>query len=172
VGGTDSDFFGSSGPLRGRKGSLYEGGIRVPLLARWPGKSPAGRESAQVGAFWDVLPTLCEIASADVPADLDGISFTPTLFGRTDQAAHEYLYWEFPGYTVQQAVRTGQWKAVRSGVNQGDSEFELYDLSTDVGEKRNVAGEHPEIVKRMAEIARAAHVPSQLFPLLASERRK
>jgi arylsulfatase len=171
VGGTDSDFFESSGPLRGRKGSVYEGGIRVPLIARWPGAIQAGRESDHVAAYWDVMPTLCEIAKTEVPPNLDGISFVPTLLGDADQAKHEFLYWEFPSYKMQQAVRAGNWKAVRSGVDQGDSAFELYDLSTDVGETRNVADEHPDVVKKITEIARAAHVPSKLFPLLAGEKR-
>jgi arylsulfatase len=172
VGGSDSDFFESSGPLRGRKGSVYEGGIRVPLIARWSGKIPAGRESDHIAASWDMLPTLCEITHTDVPANLDGISFVPTLFGEGSQRKHDYLYWEFPAYQKQQAVRAGNWKAVRSGVDQGDTEFELYDLSTDIGEGRNVAGEHPHVVKRMTELARAAHVPSKLFPLLAGEKRE
>jgi arylsulfatase len=171
VGGADSDFFESSGPLRGRKGSVYEGGIRVPLLARWPGKILPGREPDHVAAFWDMLPTLCEVAHIDTPTNLDGISFAPTLFGDSDQAAHEFLYWEFPAYLRQQAVRTGHWKAVRSGVDQGDSDFELYDLSSDIGETRNVASQHPDVIKRITEIASESHVPSKAFPLLADEKR-
>jgi arylsulfatase len=172
VGGADSDFFASSGPLRGRKGSVYEGGIRVPLIARWTGRIPAGRESDHVAAFWDMLPTLCKIAQVDVPENVDGISFAPTLFGNARQPEHEYLYWEFPGYQVQQAVRAGNWKAVRSGLNQRDSQFELYDLGADIGETRNVAPEHPDVIDRITEIAHAAHVPSSMFPLLAGEKRE
>ncbi|MCI0334487.1 MAG: arylsulfatase [Planctomycetes bacterium] len=173
LGGADSDFFESSGPLRGRKGSVYEGGIRVPLVARWSGTIPTGRTSDHVAAFWDVLPTLCEIAKADVPKNLDGISFLPTLLGQANQSKHEYLYWEFPAYGSQQAVRLGDWKAVRHGVNRGDtdSKFELYDLSSDLAEKHNVAGEHPDVLGRIKEIAKSAHTRSHLFPLLAGEKR-
>jgi arylsulfatase len=169
LGGADSDFFNSSGPLRGRKGSLYEGGIRVPLIARWPGRIPDGRVTQHVAAFWDMLPTLCEIADAKMPDNIDGISFAPTLFGEESQREHDYLYWEFPSYDYQQAVRAGDWKAVRSHVNRGDSKFELYDLSSDVGEEHNVAAEHPDIVRRLAEIAAASHRRSKLFPLLPDE---
>jgi arylsulfatase len=169
VGGADSDFFDSSGPLRGRKGSVYEGGIRVPLIARWSAKIPAGRETDHVAAFWDVLPTICEIAQLDVPSGLDGISFAPSLLGGTDQARHEYLYWEFPAYGSQQAVRFGDWKAVRQGVTRGDSEFELYDLSADIAEANNVADKHPDVIQKVKRIAAASHVESKLFPLLARE---
>jgi arylsulfatase len=125
-----------------------------------------------VAAFWDMLPTLCEIAHTDAHAKLDGISFAPTLLGNPGQSQHEFLYWEFPAYQVQQAVRVGNWKAVRSGVNLGDSKFELYDLSSDVGETRDVSAEHPDVVRHVAAIAQAAHTPSKLFPLLAGERRE
>jgi arylsulfatase len=172
LGGADSDFFSSSGPLRGRKGSVYEGGIRVPLVARWRGAIPDGQVSEHVAAYWDVLPTLCEISRTDILENLDGISFAPTLLDQGDQTEHEYLYWEFPAYGHQQAIRTGNWKAVRHNVNREGSEFELYDLSTDVAEQVNVADEHPEVIRRMMEIAQAAHTPSNLFPLLAAEKRR
>jgi arylsulfatase len=169
IGGADSDFFNSSGLLRGRKGSVYEGGIRVPLVARWKGRIPEGRVTNHLAAFWDVLPTLCEIAREEVPAGIDGISFASTLFAEEGQREHEYLYWEFPAYGHQQAVRAGDWKAVRHDVNRGESEFELYDLGSDLGELHDVASKHPDIVKRMQEIAAAAHTPSTIFPLLPGE---
>jgi arylsulfatase len=169
LGGADSEFFNSSGPLRGRKGSVYEGGIRVPLVARWKGTIAEGGESNHIAAFWDLLPTLCEIAHADLPRGSDGISFAPTLLGRDGQAEHDYLYWEFPAYGVQQAVRAGDWKAVRHALDRGDSEFELYNLNADLAEQRNVAKDHPDVVRRMAAIAKNAHEPSPLFPLLAEE---
>jgi arylsulfatase len=172
LGGSDSDFFNSSGPLRGRKGSVYEGGIRVPLIARWPGKVAAGRETDQIAAFWDLLPTLCEISHIDKPQHCDGISFAPTLLGASGQPQHEYLYWEFPAYGVQQAVRSGNWKAVRSGVDRGDPPFELYDLSNDISEQYNIAADHPDIVRRIVDYAAAAHTRSDLFPLFASEKPK
>ncbi len=172
LGGADSDFFHSSGPLRGRKGSVYEGGIRVPLIARWPGKIAAGGQTDQVAAFWDVLPTLCDIVKTDRPQTLDGIGFTSTLFHKNNQRQHDYLYWEFPAYGMQQAVRSGNWKIVRHGVDKGDPPFELYDLSSDIGEQHDVAAEHPEIVHRLAAYAAEAHKPSRLFPLFASEKPK
>jgi arylsulfatase A len=171
LGGADSDFFNSSGPLRGRKGSVYEGGIRVPLVARWTGRIPAAQESNHVAAFWDMLPTLCEVAGAETPDGLDGISFAPTLLNDGDQPQHDYMYWEFPAYGHQQAVRLGDWKAVRRGVNRSRGEFELYNLATDLAESSDVAAENPEVIRRVQEIATAAHTPSQLFPLLAGEKR-
>lgn len=172
VGGADSDFFNSSGPLRARKGSAYEGGIRVPFIARWPGHIAAGSESDHVAGFVDMLPTLCEVGHAETPAKLDGISFLPTLRGKPDQKQHEFLYWEFPGYASQQAIRMGKWKAVRSGVNQGNSKFELYDLSTDIGEQHDVASEHPDVIRQAEEIVAREHVRSKVFPLLAGEKQE
>ncbi len=170
LGGTDSNFFNSAGPLRARKGSAYEGGIREPFIACWPGKIPGGRESTFVGGFQDVLPTLCDVAGIDMPTNIDGISITPTLFDKGEQPEHKYLYWEFPSYDQQQAVRAGKWKIIRSGVDVGDPPFELYDLSTDIGERHNVAAEHPEIVARLTKYAKEGHTPSKSFPLLASEK--
>jgi arylsulfatase A len=172
LGGSDSDFFNSSGPLRGRKGSVFEGGIRVPLIARWPGNVAAGRETDQIAAFWDLLPTLCEISRIERVHDCDGISIAPTFLGSGGQPQHEYLYWEFPAYGVQQAVRSGNWKAVRSGVDRGDPPFELYDLSNDISEQHNIAADHADIVRRLADYAAAAHTRSDLFPLFKSEKRK
>jgi len=115
--GADSTFFNSTGGLRGRKASLYEGGIRVPLIARWPGHVAPGSVTDHVAAFWDLLPTLAELTGAQPPSAIDGISFAPTLLGRDDaQKQHPWLYWEFPGYGGQQAVRLGHWKAVRRGI--------------------------------------------------------
>jgi arylsulfatase A len=124
-----------------------------------------------VAAFWDMMPTLCEVAGAQTPADIDGISFVPTLVGEGQQAEPDYLYWEFPAYGNQQAVRAGDWKAVRHNVNRRDTEFELYNLEGDIAEQHNVAGENPDVVRRMKEIAQNAHTESQLFPLLAGEKR-
>jgi arylsulfatase len=170
LGGADSDFFESSGPLRGRKGSVYEGGIRVPFIARWRGRIAGGSENDQMAAHWDMLPTLCEIAKVDTPQKLDGISFAPTLVGKGEQKQREYLYWEFPAYGVQQAIRAGNWKALRQGKDLENQTFELYDLGTDIGEQRNVAAEHPEIVARLSAYAAAAHTPSNVFPLFVSEK--
>ncbi len=144
-GGANPKFFDSNGPLRGYKRDLYEGGIRVPMIARWPGKVEAGSESDYIGAFWDVMPTLSRLAGAKAPDDIDGISFLPTLLGRDRQRKHKYLYWEFFN---RQAIRMGKWKAVRL---KPDADLELYDLSEDIGETNNVAAEHPRVVKRIEE---------------------
>jgi arylsulfatase A-like enzyme len=159
----------SSGPLRGRKRSMYEGGIRVPLIARWPGKIAPGSESDHPCYFADVMPTLADFAGAALPAHaIDGISIAPTLLGRrADQKTHRFMYWEWHLYNwgkqafvpdgLMQAVRMGDWKAVRHRSNEP---FELYDLSADIGETKNVAAEHPEIVKRIeAFIARDRREP-------------
>ncbi len=169
LGGTDSKFFRSAGNLRGLKGSLYEGGIRVPLLVRWPGKVAAGRDTDWAGAHWDFYATLTELAGLPGPKQTDGISFAPLLLGKT-QKAHEFLYWESPGYGSQQAVRLGNWKAVRQQMRPAQRQrkpivTELYDLATDPNETRNVASEHAEIVQRMEVLLRQEHTPSQLFPL-------
>ncbi len=169
LGGTDSKFFRSAGNLRGLKGSLYEGGIRVPLLVRWPGKVAAGRDTDWAGAHWDFYATLTELAGLPGPKQTDGISFAPLLLGKP-QKAHEFLYWESPGYGSQQAVRLGNWKAVRQQMRPAQRQrkpidTELYDLATDPNETRNVAGEHAEIVQRMEVLLRQEHTPSQLFPL-------
>jgi arylsulfatase len=165
VGGSDSAFFESAGPLRGLKGSLYEGGIREPFLARWPGKIKPGRTCDVPLAFCDVLPTLCAVAGAEVPKDTDGISFLPTLLEKGEQAKLPFLYWEFAGSGGQQAVRMGDWKGVRQNLLKGKIETELYNLAADVGEKQNVAEKHPEIVARIEKIMREQHTPSEVFPI-------
>jgi arylsulfatase len=166
----DDKFFNSVGPLRGLKGSLYEGGIRVPMMARWPGKIEPNTTTDHGSAFWDVMPTLAEVAGVSPPDDIDGISFLATLLGQPQQQPqHEFLYWEFPGYGGQQAVRTGRWKAVRQNMlrrtNPDPLAIELYDLDADLGESQDVAAEHPEIVDRMRAVMEAEHTPSERFPL-------
>jgi arylsulfatase len=117
--------------------------------------------------FPDVLPTLCELTGADVPKGLDGVSFLPTLLGRPGQAAHELLYWEFPSYGGQQAVQAGEWKAVRQNLAQGQVKTELYHLKDDPSEASDVAGRHPEVVRRLEALLREHHTPSADFPLPA-----
>jgi arylsulfatase len=163
LGGSDSVFFQSAGPFRGFKGDVYEGGIRVPFIASWPGRIKPGTVSEHVGAFWDVLPTLCEVSGAAVPADTDGISFLPTLLGKGDQREHLYLYWEFASYTGQQAVRMGPWKAVRRNLRQGPSPIQLYNLAEDIAESNDVAAEHPEVVTRVRQILAESHTSSPQF---------
>ena len=169
LGGSDSDFFQSAGPLRGRKGALLEGGIRVPLIAWWPGKIAPGIESEHVCAFWDYLPTLCEVAGAEVPAELDGISFLPTLWSQPQrQPQHEFLYWEFVAYGGQQAIRWGNYKAIRQQLNRNPSApFQLYDLASDPDESRDIAASHPQVIETIQAIARREHHPSTLFPFPA-----
>jgi arylsulfatase len=160
-GGTDSEFFESAGPLRGLKQDLYEGGIRVPLIARWPGRIAPGTVTDHVSAFWDFLPTLTAIGGAVTPDGLDGVSMLPTLEGRTvEQQRHDQLYWE---YTGSQAVRIGDWKGFRERI--GDP-IELYDLSSDIAEESNVAADHPDIVARIEQIMQTDRRESELFPLV------
>jgi len=151
-GGADPAFFNSWGPLRGYKRDLYEGGIRVPFVAWWPGRIKAGSVSGHVSAFWDFLPTAAELAGLEAPKGLDGISMAPTLLGkRSKQKTHKYLYWEFHERGGKQAVRRGKWKAVRLDWHKNPGgPLELYDLEMDIHEDHNVAGEHPEVVKTMA----------------------
>jgi len=167
LGGSDSEFFQSAGPFRGLKGSVYEGGIRVPMVARWPGRIRAGAVSDHVSAFWDILPTLCEVAGAPVPRDIDGISLLPTLLGTGQQKAHAHLYWEFPSYGGQQAVRLGDWKGVRQKMLRGPVKTELYDLRDDPGETTDLAAKHPDVVARIEAVMSQARVASTLFPFKA-----
>ncbi len=165
----DYDFFRSVGPLRGLKGSLYEGGIRVPMIVRWPGRVKPGGVSDRVVGFEDVQPTLAELAGAagDVPPGLDGISFAPTLLGRP-QEPRPFLYREFPGYGGQLAVRMGDWKAVGQNLaRQPGALFELYNLADDVGESKDVAARHPDLVEKAGRIVREQRVPSKEFPFKA-----
>lgn len=159
-GGADPEFFNSNGPLRGIKRALYDGGIRVPMIVRWPGKIRAGSVNHEPWAFWDALPTMAELAGTTPPADIDGISMVPALLGKAagrPQTHHEYLYWEFHERGFGQAVRMGHWKAVRSSV---DKPIELYDLSQDVGEEHDVAAEHPEIVAKANALFQSARTDS------------
>jgi arylsulfatase A len=160
-GGTDSAFFESAGPFRGLKTMVYEGGIRVPMVARWPGKIPTGIVSAHASAFEDYMPTFAEIAGVERPAGIDGVSMLAALEGRAaDQKPRDYLYWEFQG---KQVVRLGAWKGIRDAASGA---FELYDLAKDIGEKSSVATDHPDVVSRIEGLMRAAHADSALFPLV------
>ncbi|TDJ65775.1 MAG: hypothetical protein E2O39_17545 [Planctomycetota bacterium] len=170
AGGADSKFFASAGPLRGLKGSLWEGGIRVPFIARWPGRIARGTVSDHVSAFQDVLPTLVELAGGPAPTGIDGVSFAPTLLGRGDQAQHDYLYWEAPVGGWRQAVRKGRWKAVRTNMKQ-HSPLKLFDLAADIGEEHDISAEHPEIVREMERILASARTESELWPLEVNEDR-
>lgn len=173
-GGTDTEFFQSAAGWRGRKGSLYEGGVRVPCLVRWPGRIRAGTASDLVTGFEDWLPTLLELVDAKslTPRGLDGISFAPTLRGEA-QPPRPFLYREFPAYGGQQSVRVGDWKAVRQGLKPANPQtqpvlrLELYNLRADPAEGHDVAEAHPEIVGQLERLLRQQHVPSKAFPLPA-----
>ncbi len=162
-GGTDSPWFNSGGPFlseygRG-KGFTYEGGIRVPMLASWPDHIAPGTISDHISAFWDVLPTLCEVSETETPEDTDGISFLPALLGEK-QREHEYLYWEYPEYGGQQAIRMGKWKGIRKDIKKGNMALDLYNLENDIQEQNNIAESHPEIIKQMEEIMIREHTAS------------
>jgi arylsulfatase A len=164
-GGADPVFFNSGGGLRGVKRDLYEGGIRVPFAARWPGVIHANQQSEFVGAFWDLLPTFATLAGAQQPQGTDGISFVNALTGAGNQQEHAYLYWEFHEQGGKQAVRYGKWKGVKLGVlKDRNAALELYDLTNDVQEKQNVASEHPDVVKQIQQFMLQSHTESLVFP--------
>ena len=152
--------FNSTANLRGKKGNLYEGGIRVPMIARWPGRIEPDRTSDQVWAFWDFLPTAAELAGVKPPENIDGISMLPALLGKK-QKSHEFLYWEISSGGYQQAVRHGRFKAVR---NRWAEPLELYDLSSDPSESRDVAAKHPEVVARIEKYLKTARTESENWP--------
>ncbi len=168
-GGGDPNFFRSSGPLRGIKRSLHEGGVRVPMIVRWPGRIPAGQTNPHVWAFWDFLPTAVDLAGVKAPNDIDGISVVPTLLGKGKQRTHEFLYWEFHEGGSQQAVRMGDWKAVRKKLG---APLELYDLGKDLGEEKNIAESHADIVARIEAYLKTARTESTQWPLKAGGKKK
>ncbi len=160
-GGAAPEFFNSSGGLRGIKRDLYEGGIRVPMIARWTGTVPAGKTSDHVWAHWDMLPTLTELAGAKTPSGLDGQSTTRALRGQP-QPSQPYLYWEFHERGFQQAVRMGRWKAVRL---KNGAPLELYDLEADRNEEREIAAKHPDIVAKIEAFLKTARTESERWPV-------
>jgi arylsulfatase A-like enzyme len=160
-GGYDQSLFDSNGPWRGLKRELYEGGIRVPFVARWPGRVPAGFSSDYPLTLCDLLPTTAALARVPVPPGVDGASMLPALLGRRVQNRRT-LYWEFHEGGFAQAVRAGTWKAVRRGLT---GPVELYDLRTDPGETRDVSASHPALVRRAEEVMRREHVESEHWPL-------
>jgi len=160
-GGVDPKFFRSNGPLRGIKRDMYEGGIRVPFIAWWPGHIKAGTTSDLPAAFWDFLPTAAQLARVDAPTNIDGISFVPTLLGEPQTNRHEFLYWEFHEGGFKQAVRMGDWKAIRYGI---DGPVQLYNLKSDIGEKDDVAASHPEIVSKIEDYLKTARTVDTNWP--------
>ena len=163
-GGSDSKFFDSAHGMRGLKCSVHEGGIRVPFIASWPGHIEAGSVSDHVSAFHDILPTVLELTGQAPHEGIDGISFAATLTGEAEQAEHELLYWE---YGNQQALRAGDWKAVRKKLKKHDMTTELYDLASDPEESNNLAKERPEVLARMESLMEEHRFPSEVFPIPA-----
>ncbi len=160
-GGAKPNFFNSRGPLRGIKRSLHDGGIRVPMIVRWPGKIKAGSVSDLPGAFWDFMPTAAELASVSAPDDTDGISFVAALTGKDQkQKKHEFLYWEFHEGGFFQAVRYGQYKALRKGL---EGKIRLYDLEKDIHEDNDIAESRPAVVEKIKQYLKNARTYSEYF---------
>ena len=177
AGGADPDFFDGNGPFRGIKFEFYEGGIRCPMIARWPGRIEAGSGTDHISAHWDVLPTFAELAGGDLPEGIDGLSFAPTLLGKTaDQKTHDYLYWELASGGGQQALRKGDWKALRLQTRSPNkTRLELYNLAGDVGETTDVAEANPDIVAEMERLmtqARVAEQPDALYQPPVPKKKK
>lgn len=154
------EFFDSGGRLRGYKRDLSDGGIRVPMIARWPGRVPAGVTSKLPWYFADVLPTFADLAGAPIPENLDGVSIAPTLFGLHQNLAQRFMYWEFHEGGFYQAVRWANWKASRKGLHGA---LELYDIERDPAEQNDVAGQHPGIVARIEEYLTTARTDSHEY---------
>ncbi|MBK99722.1 MAG: N-acetylgalactosamine-6-sulfatase [Flavobacteriaceae bacterium] len=165
LGGVDFNFFNSSKPFSNgygkTKGFLHEGGIRVPMIVSWPNRIKPGSTSDHISSFYDVLPTLCDITGANIPNKIDGISFKNTLFN-TKQKTHDFLYWEFPSYKGQQAVRIGKWKGIRKNIFDGNMKIELYNLENDLGEEIDLSKDHPDIIKRIEKIMIQEHETAEL----------
>ena len=167
TGGADTQYFDSANPFKTElgwaKGFVNEGGIRVPMIASWPTKIKPGSKSNQISAFQDMMPTFCDIIGIDIPPNIDGISIKPTLLGNFQKVSHEYLYWEFPAYKGQQAVRMGKWKGIRKNIFEGNMSIELYDISLDKQEQNNVAMVYPKIVEKISQIMIQSHSPSPIM---------
>ena len=166
AGGADTPFFDSAKPFKTEygwaKGFVHEGGIRVPMIASWPGRIKRGSRSNHISAFQDMMPTFCDIIGISIPNNTDGISMKPTLFGKNQSNTHEYLYWEFPAYKGQQAVRMGKWKAIRRNIFDGNMKIELYDLNSDYREQNDVANAHPGIILKIKNFMVDSHTRSHL----------
>jgi len=165
-GGADPDFFNSNGPFQGHKRDLYEGGIRVPMIAKWPNKITPGSHSDHISAFWDYLPTFSEIVGKEVQGNIDGISFLPALMEK-EQEKHNFLYWEFHEEGGKQAIRKGDWKSIRINVMENtDSPTMLFDLNNDPQEKVDLAKQHPEIVEEMEILFVSERTEDENWPFI------
>ncbi|MCD0460725.1 arylsulfatase [Roseiconus lacunae] len=159
-GNHDHEFFDSNGPLKGYKRSMHDGGIRVPMIVRWPGKVQPGVTTDLPSAFWDYLPTACELAGVAAPDGIDGLSYLPTLLSQQDQPKHRYLYWASQEGETTIGVRKGHWKLVRYRKDRdGRADWRLYDLRNDVGEENDVSEEHPETVRELIDLLKNDDLP-------------
>ncbi len=158
------EFFDSNGELRGVKRDMYEGGIRIPMIVRWPGHVPADRVSETIWAFWDFLPTVEELADLPPSKNINGISYLNDILGKPQIEKHEYFYWDYGHVrdTYEQAVRFGKWKGISRGI---DAPFELYDLSEDIGETKNIYADNPDIVVQIKAQMNEAYVPTDDYPI-------
>lgn len=168
--GGDPEYFDGNGRYRGIKRDLYEGGIRVPLIAYWPGKVKAGMVNDNALILYDLFPTFQQVAGIPVSKNIDGISMLPALRGHKQQQ-QDYFYWEFHEQGGKQAVRIGKFKGIRLNISTlPDGPIELYNIDEDPGEEKNIAADYPEVVKRIAQIMKKAHVPDSNWPVLVSEK--
>ena len=167
-GGADPNYFDSNGIYKGFKRDLYEGGVHVPMIARWPAKIKAGSKTDHISAFWDIMPTFAEILGKNLDSTIDGISFLPTLMDQKNQKQHEYLYWEFHEKGGRIAIRKGKWKGVKYDVlMHPNREIELYNLEEDPGENKNLAAKHTDIVEELTDLMKEARTPSDIFQFSA-----
>ncbi len=165
AGGANPKYFNSAAGLKGIKRDLYEGGIRAPFIVSWPNKIKKGSVSNHISAFWDVMPTVADIAGVNTPSQSDGVSFLPTLLNQNTQKQHDYLYWEFNHKGGRQAVRMGKWKGVLyEAIKNRNAKLELYNLDIDQTESNNVADNYPEIISKIENIIKKSHGHSDLFP--------
>ena len=162
-GGADPDFFDSNACWCGYKRDLYEGGIRVPFIVKWPGVTAEGERSEHLSAFWDFMPTMADVLDVELPVETDGISYLPELQGLDGQPEHDYLYWEFHEAGGRQAVRKGDWKAVVNNIKSG-RKVELYNLSEDPSETNDLSESYPEKTAYMDSLMKVSHTPSESFP--------
>lgn len=166
TGGANSAFFGNAKPFNQAanrlKSTVYEGGIRVPMIISWPAVIKTASVSDHVWAAWDIFPTFCDLAGAEHPGGLDGISVMPTILGKGRQKQHEYLYWEFPERRGQQAVRLGEWKGVRDSTRDGNLKVRLFNLKDDITEESDLSEKYPDIVKKMEDIMVQEHTPPEV----------
>lgn len=165
-GGYKPELLDSNGPLRGGKRDLYEGGIRVPFIASWPASIKPNQTSDHPSAFWDFLPTVCELTNQKPPTDIQGISYASTLLGKSQQPKHPHLYWEHHEQNIRRAIQVGDWKLVQTKLALPDkTTTELFDLSKDIGETNDLAGTHPEKIVELLKLIDKAHIPNKDFPI-------